>query len=59
MLDKSVFRDGVNLKDEEEIFKTELKAAEVLNSFSNTVKNLGIQKYTDFYEVIENVKTSL
>lgn len=54
MPDKSVFRDGVNLKEEEEeIFKTQK-----FYIFSNSVKNLGILKYTDFYPVIENIKTS-
>ena len=47
--DKSISGDNINLNENGEYVKTEMKAAEVFNSFfSNIVKNLKIPQYSNF-----------
>ena len=47
--DKPISGDNINLTENGEYVKTEMKAAEVFNSFfSNIVKNLKIPQYSNF-----------
>ena len=55
--DKSCAKEQINLLEKEEILKTNLETAEVLNTFfGNIVKYLEINQYSNFDPVINNVK---
>ena len=55
--DKSVSGDKMNLPENDEYVKTEMKTAEVFNSFfPNIVKNLKIHHYSNFDPVTQNIE---
>ena len=55
--DKSNSGDKINLIENEEHAKTEMKILEVLNSlFSNVVKNLKIPQYSNFDPIAQNIE---
>ena len=55
--DKSCVKEQINLAEKGEFLKTDLETAKVLNNFfGNIVKNLEINKYSNFDPVINNVQ---
>ena len=55
--DKSITGDKINLTENGEYVKTEMKTAEVFNSFfSNIVKNLKIPHYSNFDPIAQNIE---
>ena len=55
--DKSCVKEQINLVEEEEILKTDLEAAEILNNlFGNIVKTLEMNQYSIFDPVINDFK---
>ena len=55
--DKSCVKEKINFVEKEEILKTDLETAEVLNTFfGNIVKNLEINPYSNFDPMINHVK---
>ena len=55
--DKSCVKGQINNVEKGEILKTGLEAADILNTFfENIIKNLEINKYSNFDPVINNVK---
>ena len=55
--DKIVKRDRTHLTEKGEVVKTELETAETLNNFfENVIKNLMIQKYSEYEPSIDRVK---
>ena len=55
--DKSISGDKINLTKDGEHVKTEMKTAEVLNSFfSRKVKSFNIPQYSDFGPIVQNVE---
>ena len=55
--DKVMIRHRINLSEKEELVKTELETAEVLNKFfSNIAKNLEISKYSKYESFIDNIE---
>ena len=55
--DKSISRDKINLTENGEYVKTEMKTAEVFNSFlSNILKNLKIPQYLNFDPIAQNIE---
>ena len=54
--DKSISEDKINLTENGEYVKTEMKTAEVFNSFfSNIVKNLKIPQYSNSDPIAQNI----
>ena len=57
LLDKSCVKEQINLAEKEEILKTDLETAEILNTFfRNILKNLEINQYSNFDPVMNIVK---
>ena len=55
--DKSISGDKINLTEKGKYVKTEMKTAEVFNSFfSNIVKNLKIPQYSNFHPIAQNIE---
>ena len=54
---KSISGDKTNLTENDEYVKTEMKTADVFNSFlSNIVNNLKIPKYSNFDPIAQNIE---
>ena len=54
--DKSISGNKINLTENCEYVKTEMRTAKVFNSFfSNIVKNLKIPQYKNFYPIAQNI----
>ena len=55
--DTSISRDKISLTEDSEYVKTEMKIAEVFNSFfSNIVKNIKIPQYSNFDPITQNIE---
>ena len=55
--DKSISEDKINLNENGESVKTEMKTAEVFNSFfSNIAKNLKIPQNSNFDPIAQNIE---
>ena len=55
--DKSISGDKINVTENGEYIKTEMKTAEVFNSFfSNIVKNIKIPQYSNFDPIAQNIE---
>ena len=55
--DKSISGDKTNLTENDKYVKTEMKTAEVFNSFfSNIVKDLKIPQYSNFDPITQNIE---
>ena len=51
-----VARNKINSKEDKEIIENDSKNAEILNNFSNIVKNLKTPDYSNFEPVADNLK---
>ena len=52
-----VARNKINSKEDKEIIENDSKNAEILNNFSNIVKNLKTPDYSNFEPFADNVKS--